>query len=153
MPRPTSAARFLTVQESLVSGGCCPVSAHLQCPGKPRFQCSLSRYLRGDRDCSLISLQKLSYSKGSEWKSGGECRGAVWCGGPGRTFGVVEVDGSEVAEPHFLIKLIKHGFHSPLRSQVVSYQPASITRYGGDWQTAPLRSQCPAQKESILFGR
>lgn len=58
---------FLTVQESLVSEGCCPVLAHLQCPGKQRFQCSPSRYLHGDRDCSLIFLQKLSSSRESSW--------------------------------------------------------------------------------------
>lgn len=41
------------------------------------------------------------------------------------TFGVVEMDGSEVVESHFLIKLIKHGFHSTLCSQVISYKSTS----------------------------
>lgn len=53
----TSATLFLTFRESPVSEGCYPVWAHLQCPGKQGFQCSPSRYLRGDQDCSLIFLQ------------------------------------------------------------------------------------------------
>lgn len=124
-PEQTSATLFRTVQESPVSWGCCPVLAHLQCPGRPRFQCSPSRYLRGDRDCSLIFLQNGIWSRESEYErtpavsiEGG--------GGRGRTFGVVEMDGSEVAEPHVPVKLVKHGFHPPLCSQVIAYKPTSI---------------------------
>ena len=32
------------------------------------------------------------------------------------------MDGSKVVEPHFLIKLVKHGLHSSLCSQVVAYE-------------------------------
>lgn len=44
------------------------------------------------------------------------------CESPGCTFGVIEMDGFKIVEPYFLIKLIKHGLHSSLCSQVMSYQ-------------------------------
>lgn len=36
------------------------------------------------------------------------------------TFGVIKMDGFKVVDPYFPIKLIQHGLHSPLGSQVVA---------------------------------
>lgn len=46
------------------------------------------------------------------------------------------MDGSEVVEPHLLIKLIKHDLHSPVSSQVIAYKSTSIT-YNQSLQTVP----------------
>lgn len=42
------------------------------------------------------------------------------------------MDGFEVAESHFLIKLIEHGLDSPLCSQVVSYRHEPAAMIAGD---------------------
>lgn len=69
---------------------------------------------------------------------------------PGCTFGVVEMDGSEVVEPHLLIKLIKHDLHSPLSGQVVAYRSTSTARYHQAPQTFTTAKPSPEGISSLL---
>lgn len=49
------------------------------------------------------------------------------CVSPACTFGVIKMDGFKVVEPYFPIKLIQHGLHSSLGSQVVALNNKETT--------------------------
>lgn len=84
--------------------------------------------------------------------------GGLWCGSPGRTFGVVEMDGSKVAEPHLLIKLIKHDFHPLLSSQVIAYKstcsPSTFAKSSSalDFTGLELVGEQPKQQARLTCG-
>lgn len=130
---------YLTAQVSPGSEGYRPVWAHWQCLGKQRFQCDLYRHLHGDQGCSPVYLhirkdgnrkrQSLSIDM-----QGGRIQNYLLIANlrlnyfSSCTFGVIEMDGFEIVEPHFLVKRIEHGPHASFCSQVISYQDKISTK-------------------------
>lgn len=78
-------------------------------------------HMLGERDNHSTTVRFIELNEQIVWLA--EMCDILFCVNVlGCTFGVIEMDGSKVVEPHFQIKLIKHGLHSPLRCQVVTYK-------------------------------
>lgn len=72
---------------------------------------------------------------------------------PGCTFGVIEMDGFEILESNFLVKLIKHGLHSSFHSQVVSYNNKDDRQNASSYIRYPLKKSSLNIKHKLCFLR